>query len=197
MDMREKRLIEALTQYEAGDSLATLKIIFPDVAVDLVQIVEAQQMLKKGGELMYPSVALGKNIVASLSNKQSKNSLLFASSWWRLAAPVGIAAFSLMIVFLSGYQDVVNLSVISGGDAIVSEGEVALMMARQAETSLMAVSESEQEVFAMKKEEIIAPIDSPHERTSESFLIWKIISLGLLVIFSLVILFKHWRARRR
>lgn len=196
MDMtkQEQRLMEAFTQYESGVSLATLQTVFSDVAVELNQMVEAERMMRTGKEQMKPSQELGRKIFAALREQQQKNEAsIFMSALWRFAAPVGIAALSLM--FMISHQHAPRFTpTTDGGADLFAIQEAAPMMAKNAAVSLMAVA-PEQDAEVMSETSADARMAS--DTNSDSLYRWQLIALGLLTLLSLVVLYKHWLVRRR
>lgn len=202
--------MEAFAQYESGVSLATLQTIFADVAVELNQMVEAERLLRGSKQAMSPSPELGRKVVAALAQKKRQyQASVFMSGFWRLAAPVGIAALSFMFV-LAGQQGA--NSNFGDSDLLVTEEAVPMMAAKMSvpapeETaiSLMAIApEGDERVMedgatddSFAQTAYDTGVDGAADTHSDSVYLWQMISLGLLVLLSIVLLYKHIQVRRR
>ncbi len=195
-DLKEKRLMEAFASYESGESLATLQTVFSDVAVELNQMVEAEQILKTAKKAIQPSSELARSILAATSAQSRQRTSFFASSLWRLAAPVGIAA--IVFMFVLSYERSYELPIVAteqAADSIALRAEP--MMAKDAE--LAAPSDgAEMSFLAMdtvgEDEDLVATEEAPSSEADKVYL-WQMISLGLLCILSALVLYKHWLAR--
>lgn len=214
-EQKEKRLMEAFAQYEAGVSLQTLQNLFSDVSVELNQIIEAESALKEGKMAMRPTPELGRKIIAALAQRQRDNQAsIFMSGLWRLAAPLGIAALSFMFI-LSGQQTIQSEPVIGEQTDLSRQGapeadlfavqEAEPMMAKNAAVSLMAVAPEAGESEAVETPAIDSftmmaddgADEDAQESQVDSLYAWQMVALGLLAILSIIVLMKHWLVRRR
>lgn len=196
MDTNEKRLMEAFAQYETGTSLATLQAVFSDVAVELNQMVEADRMLKQGREAMRPSPELGRKVVAALALRQrERDSSIFMSGLWRLAAPVGVAALSFLFIISSQHNAQISSVAIQEMNTMTTR-MAAPMMAKNTDTSLMAIEAPAADSVALMASDDGAGADIV-ESSIDTLYLWQRTALILLVVLSVLVLVKHWLVRRR
>lgn len=191
-DNKEQRLIEALTQYESGVSLATLQMLYADVATDLNNIVEARRALLQVKDEMKPSQELARKIAAGFSlAPELPRVSVFASKLWRFAAPVGVAALSFMFV-LSNQVAVREEAMLMTDTADSSLTEPMAAKFAAPEMATFAVPAGESSLMAM---DMAAPAPEPVSDTR--LYILQMIALGLLAVFSLMVLVAHWVVIRR
>lgn len=179
--------MQVFERYEAGESLVMLKKEFPELTLELNDLAESSAFIKQGRVEMVPSKELARKIIAGIALRpKPMRTSVFMSPLWRLAAPVGVGALAFLMVIVSR--------------SVTPVAQDEMMATRTAEPMAMMAQDSAAENTASLKMAAPAAMEAAQaelelEVSDVRLRNLQIISLGLLVLLSAVVLTKHWLAR--